>query len=410
MNPTATFIFTRHNANAAIAGLFLLVAVMLQPVQSTAQWSLCNPVGYSPRQTISVTDNNTVFTAGNDGKVWKSLDHGSTWSISNTDTTKSILGMCFLNQDTGFVCGVAGKMFKTTDGGNTWSSVNSGAVVDLYDIEFVNATTGFVIGLNGTIRKTTNGGLSWSAMSSNTTAGLLAIDMVSATSGFITGSNGTILSTVNGTSWSQQSSNIISAINDVRSLDGTNAYACGSDARFLFTRNGGSTWQASYLDLTYPDFYSIDFIDNDTGWICGQYGKVHSTTDGGISWNLEASSTGSLLLDLKASASCRLFVCGTGGTVISKNCNSTDIGSPEKEELMAVFPNPVKDLLNVNLPNGVFFGKISITDITGVVVIEKEITEWENPFSMDISWIPNGFYFLNFSGDCHISKKIILEK
>jgi photosystem II stability/assembly factor-like uncharacterized protein len=307
--------------------------------------------------------------------------------------------MFFLNKDTGFVCGVAGKMFKTTNGGVSWNALTSGAVVDLYDIEFVSPTTGFAVGLNGTIRKTTNGGLSWTSVSSGTSTNLLAIDMVTASQGFIVGSNGLILRTLNGSSWSQQTSNVISSLNDVRTLDGTNVFACGIDCRFLFSDDGGSTWQATYLDSTYSDLYALDFIDNDTGWIAGQYGKIFSTVDGGNSWTLEAAVTGSLLLDLQSPSSCQIFAAGTGGTVVKKECNTLGTGAPLDYVSLLIYPNPAINEVHVIADKPIErISSLFLSDPSGRTY-RTSVTEMSSCSMMiDVRDLPRGLYFLNLPG------------
>ncbi|MFM7218432.1 MAG: YCF48-related protein [Bacteroidota bacterium] len=375
--------------------------------ETLAQWSLCTTPGYSPRQALAVVNDSIVFAAGNDGKVWKSTDNGVTWTISYTDTTKSILGMYFLNADTGFVCGVAGKMFKTTNGGQSWTSVTSGSVVDLYDVEFVSTTTGFAVGLNGTIRKTNNGGISWSSMTSGTSSGLLAIDMVSATEGFIVGSTGMILRTSNGTTWTQLPSNVISSLNDVRSIDGVHVFVCGSDARFLLSDDAGATWQASYLDATYPDLYAIDFLNNDTGMVAGQYGKLFSTNDGGASWIPEASVTGSLLLDLKIS-SCNSFSAGTGGTVVRKTCGTLNASAAEQVERIDIFPIPAVDVMNIQTDPGFAIAKLVLSDMTGLSSTIDFTSERPGHFRIDTRKLARGTYSLTLVGNEIIRKKIIL--
>lgn len=410
MIPNKTSIFKNPDPVPLLQKLVSMAVILFTAFSADAQWSLCNPVGYSPRQAISVVGNGIIYAGGNDGKVWKSVDDGNTWTVSSTDTTKSILGMCFLNSDTGFVCGVAGKMFKTVNGGTSWSSVNSGVVVDLYDIEFISPSTGFAVGLNGTIRKTTNGGLSWSPMSSGTSSNLLSIDMVSGTRGFITGSNGTILSTVNGSTWSQQTTNIISAINDIRSLDGTTAFACGSDARLLVTSNGGSTWQASYLDSTYSDLYSVDFAVNDTGWIAGQYGKIFVTFDGGTSWSPEAGATGSLLLDLKAVSGCKSTACGTGGTVVLRDCNFSGIDFLNQDHSPEIFPNPACDRIMVRNSDEAAFDSFQISDLSGKVLLENDFASSGENSSIDIHQLPAGIYVMKLTGRETFTKRIIIQK
>lgn len=51
-----------------------------------------------------------------------------------------------------------GRIFKTVDGGTNWSLLTSGTTNSLSSVYFTDANTGYAVGENGTILKTTNGG------------------------------------------------------------------------------------------------------------------------------------------------------------------------------------------------------------------------------------------------------------
>lgn len=76
------------------------------------------------------------------------------------------------------------------------------------------------------------------------------------------------------------------------------AYSYGT-GNIYHSENGGRGWKIlAQLDSVY--FEQIQFIDAQTGWICGEQGKIYRTSDGGQSWqdisiNLPESE-GNLLL------------------------------------------------------------------------------------------------------------------
>ena len=51
-----------------------------------------------------------------------------------------------------------GKIFKTTNGGTTWTIQWSGTTNYLHSVYFTNANSGYTVGDDGTILKTTDGG------------------------------------------------------------------------------------------------------------------------------------------------------------------------------------------------------------------------------------------------------------
>lgn len=68
----------------------------------------------------------------------------------------------------------------------------------------------------------------------------------------------------------------------------THGWACGRWGRILHTSDGGVTWsvQASGTDYTLT---GISFLDEQTGWAVGDKGTILHTLDGGRTWNLQQS-------------------------------------------------------------------------------------------------------------------------
>ncbi len=51
----------------------------------------------------------------------------------------------------------------------------------------------------------------------------------------------------------------------------------------IHTQDGGKSWQVQ-ARLKAEYFETIQFLDRNTGWLCGDYGYVYKTTDGGKNW------------------------------------------------------------------------------------------------------------------------------
>ncbi len=65
------------------------------------------------------------YATGKNQKIFKSVDHGKTWSTINTPVSSpnSIRGFYFMDDNFGFLDCID-KKYKTTDGGKTWSVIN----------------------------------------------------------------------------------------------------------------------------------------------------------------------------------------------------------------------------------------------------------------------------------------------
>jgi len=121
-------------------------------------------------------------------------------------------------------------------------------------VDFIDDETGWVAGA-GYILKTENGGKDWFVQ--------LKIDLSDPTGRF----------------------------RDIKFLNENIGFAVGQESIFgpgfhYQTSDGGINWQrADYGDLPFP-LDEIYFVDNDYGWICGEY-TLLSTQDGGQNWTRE---------------------------------------------------------------------------------------------------------------------------
>jgi photosystem II stability/assembly factor-like uncharacterized protein len=151
------------------------------------------------------------------------------------------------------------------------------------NIDFVDVNTGYALNLDSAVTKTTNGGLNWVRMNGTSGYGLFQIQFPSSSTGYAIGNVGF------------------------------------SNGKFLRTTNNGENWTA--LSMPYYIF-SMDFVNDNTGYLTDDNGFVHKTINGGLSWisiNLPvAYLTFVDFLDFNtgfvvASSNQRLFVTTNGG-------------------------------------------------------------------------------------------------
>ncbi len=177
-----------------------------------------------------------------------------------------------IDADHAVVVGYGGKILLTADGGFTWSQATTGTEGALYRVRFVDANTGWVSGQDGIILHTTDGGKTWRRQTTNTTVYLFSLYF----------------------------------------LDRNNGWAVGDKSIALETHNGGDTWslrkvttpaeanmrQEEAIASADPVLYDVQFVDANTGWIVGEFGKIFHTGDGGKSWSdQEQSLIGGEVLD-----------------------------------------------------------------------------------------------------------------
>jgi photosystem II stability/assembly factor-like uncharacterized protein len=170
--------------------------------------------------------------------------------------TDKFYDVAALGPERAIVVGYGGKILETRDAGKTWALLPSGTDVALYSIEFVSADNGWIAGQDGLVLHTRDGGATWEPQTSGTERYLFALSAV----------------------------------------DAQHAFAVGDRATFASTDDGGTTWRARTVAMTAdltrgeslaaqdPVFYAVEFVDDTTGWLSGEFGKIMHTTDGGATW------------------------------------------------------------------------------------------------------------------------------
>ncbi len=152
----------------------------------------------------------------------------------------------------------------------------------------------YAVGDASFLVKTTNLGANWSLL------GYIAPGQVyAATSYTLTSYQNNLLlgggfgllnkSTNNGANWTTLttflSSNIIYGL-WVEYNEGK-VFAVGGTGTtgILYSSNGGNTWVSQNPGSSYSSLYDIFMLNSNTGYICGSYGVVRKTTNGGANWD-----------------------------------------------------------------------------------------------------------------------------
>ena len=197
------------------------------------------------------------------------------------------------------------------------------------------------------------------------------------------------------------------------------------------TTNSGNNWYQVYVSISpqgyWSDIWSLQFLNETTGYTTSSYGEVLRTTDCGVTWKVYQSISRYGFLDLYfTDVNTGYFV---GGGVILKTTNgcgdpigiepiSSNI--PESYELFQNYPNPFNPVTKIkfSIPNNAN-GRNELTTIKIYDILGKEIAvpvnELLNPGEYEITWdgkdFPSGVYFYRIeSGEYYVTKKLILLK
>jgi photosystem II stability/assembly factor-like uncharacterized protein len=210
------------------------------------------------------------------------------------------------------VVGYGGKILLTADGGFSWTQAASGTRGALYKVRFVDPNNGWISGQDGILLHSSDGGKTWARQASGTNVYLFSLDFVDRSHGWAVGDKSIALETFDGgTNWilrkittaQQKNARPEDAIAsedpvlyDVKFLDGDVGWICGEFGKLFHTVDGGKTWagqEQSLLGqdiidiLDIPTFFGLDFTDKSNGVAVGLEGKIVRTTDAGESWKFE---------------------------------------------------------------------------------------------------------------------------
>lgn len=249
-------------------------------------WNLIFNNNTMPLKDIHFANDNVGYCVGDSSKIIKTINGGLTWTdLTNTSILDGKLNtIWFLNSDTGFVGRSSNySVLKTINGGLSWIIDSSIYYGSCYILKFLNDTLGYVGCANSSLFKTINSGLSWTQVTNiNTFQNIMGIDFADLTHGIaVTDSH--IHRTNNGINW-----------NDVNIPD--SAFTCAAfspSGNILIGDAYGGLHTASNFSVNYSNnnpntgyypYIKIKFADSLNGWILSLDNKLLKTIDGGNTW------------------------------------------------------------------------------------------------------------------------------
>ena len=218
---------------------------------------------------------------------------------------------------------------QVTSGTGVWTELNPKVPrVDYLGIHSVNIDTGWACGDLGTVIKTTDGGINWITEETNTTTPILKVNSFDGQIVIASGFSGLILrSTDGGDSWSQMTSGVTGDLWGLQLINDTLGWSCGKSNSLAKTTDAGLTWTRIFTPGYTSDYWWIDFLDKNYGFIAAN-GKVIRTTDGGNSWDVIQAGDNQALYSVDVIDSLHIAAAGYGGTgYTAKNIYSSDGGN-----------------------------------------------------------------------------------
>ncbi|HEX2786908.1 MAG TPA: YCF48-related protein [Ignavibacteria bacterium] len=234
-----------------------------------------------------------------------------------------IFSCSFPSANVGYICGYGEFFMKTTNGGQNWIDLSLGFTGDnLNAVWFLNETTGFMTSTNDSLLYSTNGGLDWINYLYLGNQGQDLFFLNSQT-GWASSYNRLYKTTNAGINWSLV---INAAVPDMfftsENTGWKTSYSSGS-SQVMKTTNGCQSWETKHTTTDFRVVYAIDFINENTGWICGYRGYIAKTTDGGETWTVQRDTGGQGLYTICFINPNIGFASGDNGSVVSTSDGGT---------------------------------------------------------------------------------------
>jgi photosystem II stability/assembly factor-like uncharacterized protein len=118
-------------------------------------------------------------------------------------------------------------------------------------------------------------------------------------------------------------------VNDAIILSNGHYLLFGDGGMIMRSTNMGASWSYSYPDSASGNrsIYEADFIDANTGFICGVGGFIYKTTNGGLTWTQQTSGVTVTLWYISFTDANNGYATGDGATVL-KTTNGGDTWTP----------------------------------------------------------------------------------
>jgi photosystem II stability/assembly factor-like uncharacterized protein len=282
------------------------------------------------------------------------IDGGENWTPQYKGVNEVLnIDLCFTDASNGWAVGWAkeqnlwrGVLLRTTDGGRNWTHLPVGhlqAEQGIAAIDFISASEGWSVVtkgdfirsegvtdryvMNWTIFHTQDGGITWEKQKTGTEEKRSwmpnpTICFVTEKEGWMT-AGGTIFHTEDGgLKWNVQEYQLIRGDVEIDLwalgmyfLDDRRGWIVGDG--ILTTTDAGVTWlQEPQRPFGNVGLNKICFTTSKKGWVVGENGSIFHTDDGGLTWDIQNSSTDTELRGIHFITSERGWVVGDKGTIL----------------------------------------------------------------------------------------------
>lgn len=411
--------------------IILLTSLLFTHYLVQAQWSPLTSGTTEMLRSVNFINTNLGYACGNNGTILKTTNSGLSWNSISSSTYAGFMfwDIEFFNSDTGIVVGESdpgsnpcgnGCILRTTDGGTSWTPVYVSAGKPVRDFFIANADTLYACGgaeaTYSQMLRSTDGGITWTNTGTPyydaMLGGLLFFDSNNGVLGKYESVFGNtaptvaqLLSTTNGLGTVSASTfansgaywNFASDLGNSSTGFMSRATYAGIDAVYINkTTDGGISWNETAISNFTGSIYGMDFLDANTGYICGNNntsaGTILKTTTGGTSWASDLSVPNACFRDVQFVSSTLGFAVGDNGIIYKYDSSPNGIAAAAVIGF-SLFPNPSADQLHIRCPE--MAEEIVIYEGTGKII--EVLHPAAQAADLNTRNLANGYYFLRIT-------------
>jgi photosystem II stability/assembly factor-like uncharacterized protein len=374
---------------------------------ATGQWNYLNTGETRHLYHLEVFGEDTVYAFGFNGAFISSFDGGLSWALGTVPNLGDIYFSDFINKYTGVVLDGDGNMSYTINGGISWQSIGPiPGTPTFYDINLTSDSTIILTGYIGwpptsNLFISNDWGNSWNldSISLGISTGLEVMNDSTWILGF---SDYSLFKTNDrGANWQNVlMGNIASDLRYLISSDDSTIFGIGCylwcDYCFMYSMDQGNTWNGSV-----PMGNSLFFFKNGSGTTitgcgaAGGQGLNYSADTGYTNYLSHYVSGDTLLTNIKHSNNYVGYVCGWYGTVL-KTTNGGATAINETPSLTVnIQPNPFSDHLNLS-HNSHDMLTFKLFDESSRVLVNQSFTSM---LLLNTSSFSRGIYFYSITNN-----------
>jgi photosystem II stability/assembly factor-like uncharacterized protein len=369
-----------------------------------AQWTtIASPTNVS-LFSIDFNKLGAGVISGTNGHIISTVDSGKTWKDSIYIPAYQNRAVKYAGNSNVVVGAEVGHHFRSVNAGSTFA--HQGVIAsfgDMKAISFANDTLGFAVDNGCNVARTTNAGSSWTVAGTPCTDGSGLNNLASPTAQvvYVCGAAGNAWkSTTKGSSWTaltlpEPTSDYVSLFffNDTAGFFGGVYNASSKKGMLCKTTNGGTTFTDMTDSLKAASgggtVSAMHWLNMDTGYVAvGK--KVYKTTDGGITWTTDHTSSDNI--NSLGVFYNRLYAVGFSGQIAytaipAKQAPVINSIAEAGTLTIMVYPNPAADVLHLSFPSAEA-AYVQICNMLGEVVLNEQ-TQGQ---SIAVSNLKGGIY------------------